>query len=81
MKHDYVYLPSMTVKKRAHKNKTGRRKGMPFTLYLRPVQAHRLRHLSRSRHVAKSELVRMAIDRFLADVEKNGSTESLGLGS
>ncbi len=77
----YVYLHSIVRKKRAAKTGAANRRGIPFTVYLRTGQAKRLRDLSRGRHVAKSELVRIAIDRFLAHLEKNGSTDSFGLSS
>ncbi|PYU31845.1 MAG: hypothetical protein DMG28_14060 [Acidobacteria bacterium] len=61
--------------------KSYHRRGSPFTLYLRPGQAERLNLFSRKRHVAKSELVRVAIDRLLAHLEKEDSADSVGLSS
>ncbi len=58
-----------------------RRSGSPFTLYLRRDQAARLERLARGRHVAKSELVRVAIDRLLAELEKGHSAKPIGLDS
>jgi hypothetical protein len=48
--------------------KSKRRMGKPFTLYLSPRQASELETVSKSRHVPKSELVRLAFDRFLEDL-------------
>ncbi|MBI3670239.1 MAG: ribbon-helix-helix domain-containing protein [Acidobacteria bacterium] len=71
----------MARRRESRRSKFHQRKGSPFTLYLRPGQAERLSSLSRKRHVAKSELVRVAIDRFLASLEKDNSTDPIGLSS
>ena len=71
----------MQNKRQPGRSKPRHRKGSPFTLYLRPGQAEQLTSFSRRRHVAKSELVRVAIDRFLASLEKDESTDPIGLSS
>lgn len=71
----------MPKKRQPGRSKPRQRKGSPFTLYLRPGQAERLASFSRKRHVAKSELVRVAIDRFLASLAKDESTGPIGLSS
>ena len=58
-----------------------RRSGLPFTLYLRREQAARLEMLARGRHVAKSELVRVAIDRLLDELERRRQHAPVGLDS
>jgi hypothetical protein len=50
------------------------RTGRPFTFYLREGQANELDALAQQRHVAKAELIRFAIDRFLAEI-KGGQLE------
>ncbi len=50
-------------------------------LYLRPGQLKRLNAVSRIRHVAKSELIRIAIDRLLTELRKNLPIEPIGLDS
>ncbi len=56
-----------------------RRTGRPFMLYLRTEQLERLDRASKLRHVPKSELVRLAIDRFLASLESKGPSDRLGV--
>ena len=56
-----------------------RRKGRPFTLYLSPELAHELDALSRSRRVAKADLIRVALDRLLLDLR--GGQLRLPLGT
>ena len=58
--------------------KRPRRRGVPFTLYLSRKQAEDLDLVSRTRHVPKAELMRLALDRFLADLE--GGQLDLPLG-
>jgi len=56
-----------------------RRKGRPFTLYLSPDLARELEALSRSRRVAKAEVVRVALDRLLLDLRNGQLTLPLGM--
>lgn len=74
-----MYLRSMRGKRESRKGAQNRRKGSPFMLYLHLEQAQRLEKVSRKRHVPKSELIRVAIDRFLADLEQNSASDSLGV--
>lgn len=60
------------------KQKLVNRKGRPITLYLRQEQAQELEAVSRTRHVAKSELIRLGLDRLLDDLR--GGQMSLPLG-
>jgi Ribbon-helix-helix domain len=71
----------MTTRRQARRPKRKPRSGRPFMLYLRASQVERLNRLSRRRHVPKSELVRVAIDRFVASLEKSGPSESVGVAS
>ena len=54
------------------------RSGRPITLYLRQEQALELDTVSRNRHVAKSELIRLALDRLFDDLR--GGQLNLPLG-
>lgn len=54
------------------------RKGRPITLYLRQEQAVELEAVSRTRHVAKAEVIRLALDRLLEDIR--GGQMNLPLG-
>jgi hypothetical protein len=56
-----------------------RRRGRPFTLYLSPEQALQLDTISRSRRVAKAELIRVALDRLLDDMHSGQLTLPLGV--
>ena len=60
------------------KQKPVNRRGRPITLYLRPEQAVELEAVSRRRHVAKSELIRLGLDRLLDDLR--GGQLNLPLG-
>jgi hypothetical protein len=44
-----------------------KRKGVPFTVYLTDEQFASLEQLSGSSLVSKSDLIRVALDEFLAD--------------
>ncbi len=50
-------------------------------LYLRAEQIKRLDRVSKLRHVPKSELVRVAIDRFLASLKSKRPSARLGVTS
>ena len=71
----------MSNRKRQSSEKRNRRRGLPFTFYLRRAQAERLNLVSRNRHVPKSELVRMAIDRFLLYLVDEDNMNEVGLNS
>ena len=60
------------------KPKLVNRKGRPITLYLRAEQAQELEAVSRNRHVPKSELIRLGLDRLLDDLR--GGQMNLPLG-
>lgn len=60
------------------KPKLVNRKGRPITLYLRPEQARELDTVSRTRHVPKSEIIRLGLDRLLDDLR--GGQMNLPLG-
>ncbi len=60
------------------KKKKLQRRGKPFTVYFREAQASELDTLSRTRHVPKSELVRLALERFFDDIK--GGQLDLPLG-
>jgi hypothetical protein len=50
-----------------------KRKGVPFTVYLTDEQFARLEQLSSSRLVSKSDLIRVALDEFLAHERRRPS--------
>jgi len=60
------------------KTRPVQRKGRPITLYLRQEQAVELEAVSRTRHVAKAEVIRLALDRLLEDIR--GGQMNLPLG-
>jgi len=61
------------------KAKPVQRKGRPITLYLRQEQAIELDALSRSRHVAKAEVIRLALDRLLEEIRDGQMKLPLGV--
>jgi hypothetical protein len=64
---------------RRKKRKRVRRRGKAFTLYLPEKQARELSEVSRSRHVAKAEVVRVAVDRLMSDLQGGQLELPLGL--
>ena len=55
--------------KKSRKKETGGRKGKPMTVYFRDEQANQLKKIAQDRHVHKSEIVRLAVTRFLTDLD------------
>ena len=63
----------------AKRRRTGKRTGVPLTVYLGEAQAGRLNELSKMRHVTKATIVRFAMDQLFAQLN-NGQLElPLGL--
>ena len=58
-----------------------RRKGKPFMLYLPEKQARELSEISRSRHIAKAEVIRIAVERLMSDLRGGQLELPLGLAN
>jgi hypothetical protein len=58
---------------------SGKRKGKALLVYLADGEAARLTEVARQRHVAKAELVRVAVGRLLNDLSSGQLELPLGL--
>ncbi|MEM4724898.1 MAG: CopG family transcriptional regulator [Candidatus Hadarchaeum sp.] len=56
-----------------------RRRGRPITVYLDDTLSQRLSEAARLRHIDKSELVRIALDRLLTQLETGQLQLPLGI--
>lgn len=55
------------------------RSGKPFTIYLTTVQFERLEKLAKDRHIAKSTLLRIALDRLIDQLDSGQLELPLGV--
>jgi hypothetical protein len=67
-----------TVHRGVRRPKTNR-SGVPITVYLDKTLTHRLNATSKERHVGKSSIIRLAVDRLLTQLESGQLELPLGI--
>lgn len=72
-------MPRKTAHGRAPRPKAGKRSGVPITVYLNENLNERLKETSKHRHVDKAAIIRLAVERLLAQLESGQLELPLGI--
>ena len=80
---DYVYIHVNTamrgIVERTETRRPAGRNGSPLTIYFSREQAEELSRVSRERRVSKANLVRLAVDRLLRQLQAGQLNLPLGI--